>query len=109
MKVLFQGDSITDAGRDRTDPHYLGEGYPKYAAEALRAKFPNETFEFINLGISGDRTVDLLNRWQKDCIDVQPDVVSILIGVNDTWRRYDSNAPRRRRSTRPITAGWCRT
>ena len=84
MKVLFQGDSITDAGRDYADPHHLGDGYPKY---------PDETFEFINLGISGNRTTDLLERWQKDCIAVQPDVLSILIGINDTWRRYDSNLP----------------
>ena len=93
MKVLFQGDSITDAGRDYADPHHLGDGYPKYAAEAIRDRFPDETFEFINLGISGNRTTDLLERWQKDCIAVQPDVLSILIGINDTWRRYDSNLP----------------
>ena len=93
MKVLFQGDSITDAGRDYADPHHLGDGYPKYAAEAIRERFPDETFEFINLGISGNRTTDLLERWQKDCIAVQPDVLSILIGINDTWRRYDSNLP----------------
>lgn len=60
MKVLFQGDSITDAGRDYADPHHLGDGYPKYAAEAIRERFPDETFEFINLGISGNRTTDLL-------------------------------------------------
>lgn len=49
--------------------------------------------EFINLGVSGNRTWDLLDRWQADCIDVQPDVVSILIGINDTWRAFDSNLP----------------
>ena len=85
MKILFQGDSITDAGRDRDNPHNLGQGYPKYAAEMIQARHPDTEFEFIDLGISGNKVEDLRNRWQADCIDIQPDVVSILIGVNDTW------------------------
>ena len=93
MKILFQGDSITDAGRSREDCHDLGGGYPKYAAENIRSRFPDMELEFINLGVSGNRTWDLLDRWQADCIDVQPDVVSILIGINDTWRAFDSNLP----------------
>lgn len=96
MKILFQGDSITDAGRDRSDAHELGNGYPKYAAENLRLAFPNTDFEFINLGISGNETKDLVERLQTDFIDVQPDIVSIMIGVNDTWhycegRKWISN------------------
>lgn len=93
---LFQGDSITDAGRDYSDYHELGQGYPKYAAELIRDRFDdpkNGTIEFINLGISGHRTRDLRARWQKDCIDLQPDIVSIMIGINDTWRAFDSNDP----------------
>ena len=89
MRILFQGDSITDAGRDYSDYHELGQGYPKYAAELIRDRFDdpkNGTIEFINLGISGHRTRDLRARWQKDCIDLQPDIVSIMIGINDTWR-----------------------
>lgn len=93
MKILFQGDSITDMGRDRSDSHNMGNGYPKYVKQLLTAKIGFEDAEFINLGISGDRTCDLLERRQKDCIDIQPDIVSILIGINDTWRRYDSNNP----------------
>lgn len=93
MKILFQGDSITDAGRSREDCHDLGGGYPKYAAENIRGRFPDMDLEFINLGVSGNRTWDLLDRWQADCIDVQPDVVSILIGINDTWRAFGSNLP----------------
>lgn len=93
MRILFQGDSITDAGRDKSDPHHLGGGYPKFAAELIRGRFPGKDFEFLNLGISGDRSRDLLARWQADCIDWQPDVVSILIGINDTWRAFDSNSP----------------
>lgn len=85
MKILFQGDSITDAGRDRNDPHNLGEGYPKYAAKFIREMYPDEDFEFIDLGISGNKTEDLVARLQSDFIDVHADVVSVLIGVNDTW------------------------
>ena len=87
MKILFQGDSITDAGRGRDDPHMLGNGYPKYAAEYIKAAYPDKDFEFINLGISGNRAENLRDRWQTDAIDVQPDIISILIGVNDTWHR----------------------
>ncbi len=87
MKILFQGDSITDAGRDRSDYHNLGEGYPLYAAKYIAEEMPETDFEFINLGISGNQTIDLVNRLQSDFIDIQPDVVSILIGVNDTWHR----------------------
>lgn len=87
MKLLFQGDSITDAGRDRSDPHNLGGGYPKYAAELIEKRHPFDFIEYINLGISGDRAESLRARWQADCVDVQPDVVSILIGINDTWHR----------------------
>lgn len=85
MKVLFQGDSITDAGRDWDDIHDLGWGYPRYAAETIKNRHPGTEFEFINLGISGNEAQHLRERWQADCIDIQPDVVSILVGVNDTW------------------------
>lgn len=87
MKILFQGDSITDWGRDRDDYHNLGGGYPKFAAEAIKNRHPDTEFEFINLGISGNQTADLVGRWQAECIDLQPDVVSILIGINDVWHR----------------------
>ena len=85
MRILFQGDSITDAGRDRSDIHNLGFGYPKYAAEEIRNAFPDREFEFIDLGISGNRAENLRDRWTEDAIDIKPDVISILIGINDTW------------------------
>ena len=85
MKILFQGDSITDAGRSRTDPHILGDGYVNFAAELIKNKFPLIDFEFINLGISGNKAENLLERWQTDAIEIQPDIISILIGINDTW------------------------
>lgn len=90
VKLLFQGDSITDAGRDRNDIHNLGNGYPKYAAKFLSEKFPDIDFEFINLGIGGDQTKDLVERLDKEFIDIQPDIVSILIGINDVWH-YAAN------------------
>lgn len=83
MRILFQGDSITDAGRNRDDFHDLGYGYPRYAAEAIKNEF--DDIEFINLGISGDKTENLVMRLQEDFIDIQPDIVSILIGINDVW------------------------
>ncbi len=91
MRILFQGDSITDAGRDYSDPHNLGNGYPRFAAEILKERFPDEELEFLNFGISGNRACDLVARWETDCLDWHPDIVSILIGINDTWRRYDEN------------------
>ncbi len=89
MRILFQGDSITDTGRTGApDPGVsLGEGYPAKAAKKL------EGHEIINRGISGNRTCDLVRRWGEDCVDLQPDVLSLLIGVNDTWRGFDANDP----------------
>lgn len=86
--LLFQGDSITDTGRTgAADPSLsLGEGYPAKIA----AKLAERGIKVINRGISGNRTWDLIDRWDKDCIDIKPDYFSLLIGVNDTWRRYDS-------------------
>ena len=85
MKILFQGDSITDAGRSRENPHLLGQGYVKYAAKYLQEIYPNLEFDFINLGISGNQTKDLVNRLQTDFVDIQPDAVSVMIGINDVW------------------------
>lgn len=89
--VLFQGDSITDAGRSREFDSRLGTGYPDHVNKLLAKENPNLNIKVINRGISGNRAIDLVNRWEKDCIAIKPDYVSILIGVNDTWRKYDSN------------------
>lgn len=91
--MLFQGDSITDSGRDRDNPHHLGWGYPRIVANWLNALYPERGLRFLNRGVSGNRVRDLIARWKTDCIDLQPDWVSILIGINDTWRRYDSGDP----------------
>jgi len=91
QKILFQGDSITDASRNREDANSLGGGYAMMAASLLQARHPELGLQFVNKGISGARAVDLADRWQDDCLDLKPDWVSILIGVNDCWRRYDGN------------------
>lgn len=85
MKILFQGDSITDCGRNREDFYDLGSGYPKYVAEMLREVFPDTEFEFINRGISAHKTGDLVARWEEDAIAHNPDIITILVGINDTW------------------------
>ena len=91
VRLLFQGDSITDAGRDKRNFYDLGAGYPKFAAEMLRDQNPDTAFEFVNLGISGNRTGQLFDRLYPDAISLQPDVISILIGVNDIWHRCPPN------------------
>jgi len=96
--VLFQGDSITDAGRDRKagDPNAwpgLGRGYAYLLAGALLADHPRARLKVYNRGISGNKVPDLAKRWQEDAVDLKPAVLSILIGVNDLWHklggRYD--------------------
>ena len=91
MKVLFYGDSITDADRNREllyGEESMGYGYVKYTAEGLRARgFAEE--EIINRGISGNRIVDLYARIKADCWNHKPDFISILIGVNDVWHEIE--------------------
>ena len=91
MKVLFYGDSITDAGRNYGMLHgeeAMGSGYVKYAAAGLKERgFTDE--DLINRGISGNRIVDLYARIKLDCWNHQPDFVSILIGVNDVWHELE--------------------
>ena len=84
MKILFQGDSITDADRSREKEYKLGEGYPRLVEASLGFDHPAQ-YEFLNRGVSGNRVVDLYARIKKDLINLAPDVLSILIGVNDVW------------------------
>ncbi len=86
--ILFQGDSITDAGRSREDDNNLGGGYPHLVKATLGFEHPEE-YKFINRGISGNRVVDLYARIKVDIINLKPDVMSILIGVNDVWHEFD--------------------
>lgn len=91
--VVFIGDSITDCGRNRADPLSLGNGYAFLLAARLQARLRSTSLRIHNRGISGNRIFDLEARLEDDLIALQPTVVSILIGINDTWRRYDSNLP----------------
>jgi lysophospholipase L1-like esterase len=91
--VLFQGDSITDAGRVRDNPTDLGKGYALMTAALLGSSYPEKQVTFLNRGISGNRVKDLQSRWEQDCIALEPSWVSIYIGINDCWRRYDRNDP----------------
>ncbi|MGZ0150462.1 SGNH/GDSL hydrolase family protein [Kribbella sp. WER1] len=86
--VVFAGDSVTDCGR-RTDPDGLGDGYVRRLYDDLGEQRP----PIVNVGISGNRAVDLAARWADDVLAHDPALVSILIGINDTWRRYDENDP----------------
>lgn len=83
-KILMIGDSITDAGRNREKSSDLGHGYPLLVAAELGKKSPGK-FQVRNRGISGNKIKDVHARFQEDCLDLKPDVVSILIGINDTW------------------------
>ena len=88
-RILFQGDSITDAGRSRENDTMLGNGYANMTAAWLSARYPGHNFTFLNRGVSGNRIYDMEERWTAECIELQPDWLSILIGINDTWRRFD--------------------
>ncbi len=87
--ILFQGDSITDAGRSREDDHYAGCGYPTLVKADLGFEHPGE-YVFYNRGISGNRLPDVYARIVKDILNLKPDYMSLLIGVNDIWHGLDS-------------------
>ena len=86
--ILFQGDSITDAGRSWEDNSNLGLGYPTLVKAELGFDCPGQ-YTFYNRGISGNRVVDLYARIKADIINLKPDIISILIGVNDVWHEIN--------------------
>jgi acyl-CoA thioesterase-1 len=92
-RILFTGDSITDCGRSREDSAQLGSGYVAIAAARLRASLGSDELKIFNRGISGNQVSDLLGRFDSDLLDLKPTVISIMIGINEVWRRYDSNSP----------------
>jgi len=85
LTFLFQGDSITDGNRSRNNDwnHVMGHGYQYIVASKLWCDYPAKKFRFFNRGVSGNKVTDLLARWQQDTLDIKPDVLSILIGIND--------------------------
>jgi lysophospholipase L1-like esterase len=96
--ILFQGDSITDAGRNKQQqlPNHarsFGTGYAYILASSLLHGLAEKNLTFYNRGISGNKVYQLADRWQEDCLDLKPDILSILIGVNDYWHmrngKYD--------------------
>ncbi|MDR2293988.1 MAG: GDSL-type esterase/lipase family protein [Microbacterium sp.] len=89
LRIHFTGDSITDAGRDRTDPTSLGDGYVSLLAQAPELA----EARISNSGIAGNRAIDLVDRWERDVLSCRPDVLSIYVGINDVWRRFDSDDP----------------
>lgn len=94
--LLFQGDSITDAGRQKHQYYAnsgggMGLGYVHHTVTELLGKHPQKNIKCYNRGISGNKVFQLANRWEEDCLQIQPDVLSILIGVNDFWHTLTHN------------------
>ena len=88
--ILFQGDSITDVDRSRQSDRMLGSGYPTVVAAMLGSERPGQ-YRFLNRGISGNRIVDIYARIRRDILNLKPDVLSLLIGVNDVWHEEEQN------------------
>lgn len=91
-KVVFIGDSITDCGRGQPIGQYggLGDGYVACVDSLLAACYPERRIKILNTGTSGNRVIDLEARWKTDALDLQPDWLSVMIGINDVWRQFDS-------------------
>jgi lysophospholipase L1-like esterase len=94
ITIMFQGDSITDAGRKRqnyyaNDVQGMGLGYVHHTVTKLLGISPDKNIRCYNRGISGNKVHQLANRWEDDCLQIQPDILSILIGVNDFWHTLD--------------------
>lgn len=94
--ILFQGDSITDSGRNKetdgfNNARVLGNGYPYLAAAKMLHDYATLNLSIYNKGISGNKVFQLAERWDKDCLDIKPGILSILIGVNDIWHKLAGN------------------
>lgn len=96
--ILFQGDSITDGNRLKDNEwdlnHQMGHGYAYIVNSTLGAKYPEKNLKFVNKGISGNKAGDLYARWIEDAINIKPDILSILVGINDCeqFRLYGNNS-----------------
>jgi lysophospholipase L1-like esterase len=94
ITILFQGDSITDGNRTRNTDwnHVMGHGYAYIIASKLWFEYPSRGFHFLNRGVSGNRITHLTERWQVDTLDLKPNWLSILVGINDTEAAIKGNA-----------------
>ncbi|WP_010167457.1 SGNH/GDSL hydrolase family protein [Candidatus Epulonipiscium viviparus] len=91
--ILFQGDSITDCSRNKLDDESLGNGYVKLVNHYIKTHYPELNMKCINRGMSGNRSKELRKRWEKNTLSFEKiDVLSLYIGINDTWRRYDTGS-----------------
>ncbi len=94
--ILFQGDSITDAGRNRgayypNNAQGMGQGYVRHIVTELLGSHPTSDLKIYNRGVSGHKVFQLRDRWYDDCMILRPDILSIMIGVNDFWHTLDFN------------------
>ena len=94
--ILFQGDSITDAGRNKgayypNQAQGMGQGYVRHIVTELMGQHAESDLKFYNRGISGHKVFQLRDRWEDDCMMLKPDVLSVMIGVNDFWHTLDFN------------------
>lgn len=94
--IVFAGDSTTDADRCATADG-LGNGYVKLVSDALYAFLPTENYRVVNAGVSGNTSLQLLERWERDVMSLTPDVVFCMIGINDVWRHFDRCEPLQKR------------
>lgn len=94
--IVFAGDSTTDADRCATADG-LGNGYVKLVSDALYAFLPTENYRVVNAGVSGNTSLQLLERWECDVMSLTPDVVFCMIGINDVWRHFDRCEPLQKR------------
>lgn len=93
--LMFTGDSITDCDRGRPigEGQGLGSGYVAIVDQLLAALHPQKLIRVLNTGVSGERVTSLKQRWQRDVLDIAPNWLSIMIGINDVWRHFDNLEP----------------
>lgn len=96
QKIVFAGDSVTDSGRKRPVGEGLedgvGNGYVRLIDSYLATEYPEQIYRLVNMGVGGNTSTDLLNRWDEDIVALNPDWVVLLIGINDVWRQFNSPA-----------------
>ncbi len=93
--LIYLGDSVTDCGRHPDGIYNLGTGYPNIFSALFRVNYPETMINFVNKGVGGNRTTEVIARLKSDVLDMNPDVVTLLIGVNDVWRFFEFPASKR--------------